>query len=250
MILHIPHSSTYIPQEQKKCISLSDKELDYEILCMTDMFTDELFSSCVSTRDNIITFPISRLVVDPERFVNDDDEIMSKIGMGVIYNKTSVGHELRVAATKNEKKYLIEKYYSPHHQLLTSAVEQSLAQNGEALIIDCHSFPSVPLPYELNQNINRPDICIGTDTFHTRREMSERLVSEFKALGYNVCLNKPFAGSLVPQVFYKKDPRVQSVMIEVNRKLYMDETTGNKSDGFDQVQSDLKAITNKITVSE
>jgi hypothetical protein len=32
---------------------------------------------------------------------------------------------------------------------------------GRCLIIDCHSFPSVALPYELDQREERADFCIG-----------------------------------------------------------------------------------------
>lgn len=50
---------------------------------MTDMYIDELFEYVKASE---IIFPISRLIVDPERFLNDSKEYnMAKIGMGVIY---------------------------------------------------------------------------------------------------------------------------------------------------------------------
>jgi len=57
---------------------------------MTDAFTDDLFVPDFVGAQTII-FPMSRLVLDPERFLNDDDEIMSALGMGVIYTRTSDG---------------------------------------------------------------------------------------------------------------------------------------------------------------
>jgi hypothetical protein len=39
-------------------------------------------------------------------------------------------------------------------------------------------------------------------------------------------VNRPFSGSIVPANNFDKNKRVFSVMIEVNRRLYMDETTG------------------------
>ena len=55
----------------------------------------------------------------------------------------------------------------------------------------------------------------------------------FKALGYDVAIDSPFSGTIVPLKHYHKDQRVASVMIEVNRSLY-----ANPS-GFKRVQSDL-----------
>ena len=41
----------------------------------------------------------------------------------------------------------------------------------------------------------------------------------FKSTGYTVKVNEPFAGSIVP-LKYLNDNRVQSVMIELNRRIY------------------------------
>jgi N-formylglutamate deformylase len=55
--------------------------------------------------------------------------------------------------------------------------------------------------------------------------------------GYSVAVDIPFAGALVPLSAYGKDRRVSSVMIEVNRRLYMDEITGRKTENFTSVQA-------------
>jgi N-formylglutamate amidohydrolase len=91
------------------------------------------------------------------------------------------------------------------------------------LIVDCHSFPSVALPYELDQGAQRADFCIGTDAFHTPPAVRDAIVAAVKQAGYSVTVDAPFAGALVPLASYRKDRRVWSVMIEVNRRLYMDE---------------------------
>jgi N-formylglutamate deformylase len=101
-----------------------------------------------------------------------------------------------------------------------------IAQSGVCLIVDCHSFPSVALPYELDQTSERADICIGTDAFHTPSLVRDAIVEAAKREGYSVAVDAPFSGALVPLSAYQKDRRVLSVMIEVNRRLYMDEHSG------------------------
>ena len=87
MIFHIPHNSTTIPDKIRDQFYLTDKELDKEILLMTDHLTLDLFKSAASDNDVILEFPVSRLVLDPERFLDDQKEIMNKVGMGVVYKK-------------------------------------------------------------------------------------------------------------------------------------------------------------------
>ena len=49
-------------------------------------------------------------------------------------------------------------------------------------------------------------------------------------------VDSPFAGTIVPMKYYKKDKRVYSVMIEINRKTYMD-MPGIKSAQFPVIHS-------------
>jgi hypothetical protein len=107
------------------------------------------------------------------------------------------------------------------------------------LIVDCHSFPSLALAYELDQTSERADICIGTDPFHTPPAICSAIVSAAKEEGYSVAVDAPFAGSLVPLASYRKDKRIMSVMIEVNRRLYMDEHSGSKTQNFEKVRAAL-----------
>lgn len=245
LILHIPHSSTYIPDNIIGQFCLSDNEINDEILKMTDHYTDELFDIKNSKK---VIFPVSRLVLDPERFTDDSFESMSKIGMGVVYTNTSSLTPLRNAITNIEKQNLIDRYYNHHHDKLNKACQGSLDSNGECLIIDCHSFPKNPLPYELeiNGNLSRPEICIGTDSYHTSKELIDKVYNLFKGKGYDVSIDTPFAGALVPMQYYKKDKRVQSLMIEIRRDLYMNELNGDKNIGFDKVKTDLEDILEQL----
>jgi len=100
IIIHIPHASRKIPSDIRRSLLLSDSDLEEELTVMTDAFTDELFD-VVSANAEI--FPVSRLVLDPERFIDDNQEMMAALGMGVIYTCTSSGQRLRHPPTSKER---------------------------------------------------------------------------------------------------------------------------------------------------
>jgi N-formylglutamate deformylase len=247
IILHIPHASKYIPDKYLKYFTLSKKDLEIELLKMTDHFTDELFDiSCSNIHQ--LKFPLSRLLVDVERFEEDELEPMFKVGMGCIYEKTHDGKSLKLV--KDIKDELINKFYKTHHENFTKIVDAKLKQNNKVLIIDCHSFPKYPLPYELNQEMDRPEICIGTDNFHTSEKLKNLFGELFEGLNFTVKYNEPFKGSIVPLKFYNKEKRVQSIMIEVRRDLYMNEQSSEKNGYFVEIQNKLNLniyeVLNKI----
>jgi N-formylglutamate deformylase len=242
LILHIPHNSTYIPAVCKELFIVSKVVLDREILCMTDKFTEDLFSS---PQFKNIVFPYSRLLIDVERFDDDQDEPMSQFGMGMLYTKTSQGKPLKHPLNE-EQEFTFQNIYHRHHLSLTSVVQEELDSTGYSLIIDCHSFPSQPLACDFEQATPRVDICIGSDPYHTSNELVEYLKFCFTNYGYSVQINHPYSGTMVPMDYYQKDRRVESVMIEINRKLYMNESSGLKTFNFDLVQLQLSGILKKV----
>jgi len=235
VLFHIPHSAKLIPQEIMGQFALKEDDLHQEALKMTDHFTLELFGHEVPEKQ-IVASPVSRLVVDVERFEDDTQEPMSVRGMGVVYMKTSEGKPLRYPISEEAKKALIKSYYTPHHERLHLASQTCLDQNGRVLIIDAHSFPSRPLPYELSQELNRPEICIGTDDTHTSDHLLRCFQDAFNEAGFDVRVNTPFSGALVPLNFYGANPNAQSIMIEVRRDLYLNELEGVRSKHFEKVR--------------
>lgn len=244
LILHIPHSSTDIPDSCRELILLNDEELKKEQIRMTDAFTDELFNIRDIPPENRCIFPYSRLICDVERFRDDRQEIMAARGMGVCYTMTSDLKPLKTVTEEHRAKML--KLYDEHHWRFTKKVDELLEINGCGIIIDCHSFSSEKLPYEIESERTkkpRPDICIGADMgFHTPSWLADCLFRAFCGKGYLVDINYPFSGTIVPMTYYHRENQIFSVMIEVNRALYMNEETGEKNTRFDRVRQDIREV--------
>lgn len=236
IICNVPHSGTLIPDEFIKDFSLSADELDQEVKHMADNYTDQLYAELLYI-SSFIKSKLSRIVLDIERFKNEADESMSKVGMSALYTLTSNGKILRNISEINKNK--LETIYDNYHNSFESLVNAVLEKNNKAIIVDCHSFSSKPRCYESDKENNRPDICIGVDDYHTPEKFVNLLKNNFKEMGFSVKINSPFSGSIVPLDFYKKDKRVVSVMIDVNRKLYMNEETFQKLKNFSNIGNNV-----------
>jgi N-formylglutamate amidohydrolase len=236
LILHIPHSSTNIPLAEGYLVN--PIELENEILKLTDWHTEDLFHS---DADEMIVADFSRIFCDPERFTDDSQEIMAQYGMGVLYEKNDDGETIR-KVTPELKEKILDGYYWKHHKKLSEAVNNQLELFGKALIIDCHSYPGIPLKRDLDKNPVRPDFNIGTDAFHTPPKLVDISVSFFENEGYTLGVDWPYRGSIVPLEHYNKNRNVQTIMLEINRALYLNEPTNEKSIRY----SEIKKITNRF----
>ena len=218
-IFHIPHSSRQIPEKYRDQFTIDDNTLNFELDKLTDHFTDSMTEGVEVTK---VIFPYSRLLVDVERFADDVLEPMSERGMGVIYSNGHALNKIRRDLTDDERAELIELYWK-HHNLLEKRVDQALKQFNKCLIIDLHSYPRLKLPYEPSDGV-RPELCIGIDNFHTPDNLINEITSIASKYSIETALNTPFAGTLVPLKHYGKEPRVNSVMLEIRRDQYMDES--------------------------
>lgn len=234
ILLHIPHSSTQFPENIKH--TFSDIDIDERLLI--DYHTDELFMPD-EEREQIysVIFPYCRLYCDVERLINDP---LEEKGLGISYRRwvpSSSGHgnTLRSFSTKEQA----FKLYADYHAQIS---KQIVEIGSDLLLIDCHSFSS--RPNLLNSNPPDIDICIGfnDDTTCPNTVVIGNIKQHFNSCGYKVAINTPFSNSKTFEVPVK----YHSVMIEVNKRLYMNEQTLEKTNGFDQLKADIQSLYEKL----
>jgi len=241
LVAHVPHSSSFIPDEVRSEILLSDAELAQEMLRLHDAYTDDLYAGLGGLGVTSFVNRRSRFVFDPERFLDESSEPMAPRGMGVVYWRGTRMQPLREVSTELRARR-VRELYQPYHAALDAVVADLLAEFGACTVIDCHSFPDQPAPIDIDQRPHRPDVCIGTDPFHTPADLADAMEAGFIAAGYRTRRDSPFAGTFVPSGYHGREPRVRSVMIEVNRRLYMDEATGGRLPGFDHVAATITDV--------
>ncbi|WP_435642627.1 N-formylglutamate amidohydrolase [Streptomyces sp. H49] len=245
VLLHVPHSARTVPGDVRRGIVLDDAALERELDHITDAHTAELAERAAGlsrVRPWRLVNRLSRLVVDPERFPDEREE-MRAVGMGAVYTRTTHREELRPA--DGDPAPLIERYFRPYAEAMTRAVAARLAATGRAVVIDVHSYPAEALPYELHGDGPRPPVCLGTDPFHTPPRLTDAAREAFAGCG-PTGLDSPFGGTYVPLEYYGTDARVEALMIELRRDTYMREPGGPAGPGLRRLASALAALVDAV----
>ncbi|MCG7208959.1 N-formylglutamate amidohydrolase [Streptomyces arenae] len=241
VLLHVPHSARTIPAGVRAGIELDDASLARELDHITDAHTAELAAAAARLAGVTpwrFVNRLSRLVVDPERFPDEREEMLA-VGMGAVYTRTT--HREALRAEGFDPGPLVARYFRPYAEAMTRAVAGRLAATGRAVVIDVHSYPSRALPYELHGAGPRPPVCLGTDRFHTPEELTRAARGAFAGCG-ETALDSPFSGTYVPLEYYGKDARVGALMVEIRRDLYMTEPGGPAGAGLERLAAALAAL--------
>ena len=215
IVLHIPHASVGglgVAKWDKKVALMK------EVRKWTDWFTDVIFVPDDQSGVKSVVADYSRYVVDVERLLDDP---MNEIGQGIIYTKFN---GLQRTISDEEQLGMIAYYYSYIKQLKSMLNEHSL-------LIDCHSFPS---------GLSDVDVCIGVNEDWSRpTEFLIELVMEFfKQAGYKVALNTPFSNAIAPPTNFRYD----SIMIELNKRIYINEDTLELLDSVGSLRDSLNTL--------
>lgn len=214
IVLHIPHAA--IGGLNDTCYS--DRRGLFEwVRTYTDWFTDYLFDQHMPGVVSVLPI-FSRFVVDCERLVNDP---LEKEGRGILY--TRLGNLTRTIS--DEERTRLMAYYTQHHDRLRNELKPG------CLLIDCHSFPN---------SDGDVDICIGyNEDWSKPDDKTLRLVKEhFEKAGYKVRFNNPYSNSVSPKTTFA----YPSLMIEVNKRCYMDEYMMRLTDGCDKLRAMLNDL--------
>jgi len=230
LIIHIPHSSTVVPE-----CRVNPKELDEEEWKLIDLYADELFMPYENNkRIDVVVFPYCRFYCDVERLPNDP---LEKRGYGISFERI-FPDEIRRWGWRDNAYKLYARY---HQKMVDKIISKSPDIFDNLLLIDCHSFSTQPTLLCANPPEDT-DICIGFNEDETKpsKVVIGNIRNYFLSKGYSVDINRPFSNSKTFDV--PGGLQYHSVMIEVSKKLYMSETTLRKTDGFARVHRDMHGL--------
>ena len=248
-----PHSGRSYPASFVAMSRLSSTSLRRS----EDAFVDELFCGAVALGALMIAARFPRAFLDANRAPAEIDGAMFEgalavavdapsprvtAGLGVIPRIVRDGAEIyRGKLSPRDAEERLTKLYRPYHAALTELIEETRAQFGVAVVIDCHSMPSAAAI---------PDIVLG-DRYGMAAAPGVTRAAEiaFESQGFSHARNAPYAGGYTTQLHGRRDRDVHALQVEINRALYLDEERIAKGARFEQVHARLtEALTRLVTL--
>lgn len=248
-VFNSPHSGRIYPEAFLKTSRLDR----IAIRRSEDHFVDELFAGAVQLGAPMLAalFPRAWLDVNREPYELDprmfDGPLPAFANIGSLRVAGGLGTIPRLVAENmdiyrgklsvEEGLARIERVYRPYHANLRRIIAQTHVQFGKAILIDCHSMPA---NVRVAGGSRRPDIIIG-DRYgaSAAHDLSRAAVSILSGLGYEVVRNKPYAGGFITEHYGRPARGLHALQIEINRGLYVNESTLEKTEGFDLLKADL-----------
>lgn len=254
-VLASPHSGSNYPPE-----FVAGAQLKFPGLRRSeDCYVDELFGSAPRKGLPLVRALFPRVFIDPNRepFELDpdmfEDMLPSHVNTGSARVAAGFGTIARVVAngepiysrrlTFAEARQRIDNYYRPYHEALRQTITATKVKFGQCLLIDCHSMPSIGGPTESDAGNSRVDIVLG-DCHGTScaPQVTAQIEAAFRDLGYRVARNSPYSGGFTTQHYGKTEAGLHALQIEINRALYVVETTMERGPAFAAVTRDMERI--------
>jgi N-formylglutamate amidohydrolase len=224
-----------------------------------DAFIDEVYGAAPEFGCPLLRAHFPRAYIDANRepfeldqnmFADDLPDYVNahsprvEAGLGTIARVVTNGEEIYRRKLKfSDAIQRIDRYYKPYHDRLQRLLEDTLSLFGNALLIDCHSMPSIGGPMDSDEGAKRVDMILGDrhgtscTTFIT--DMADDIL---QSMGYCVTRNQPYAGGFTTAHYGQPRNGVHALQIEINRALYMDEVAILKADGFTKLSADIAKL--------
>ncbi len=261
VIFASPHSGQIYPEAFIAMSVLTKKQLRRN----EDIWIDRLFESAVDFGAVLLKARFPRSFVDVNRA---EDEFFAdinisghnpltqtpfsagknvseraRVGLGVVPLIISENTPIYTRPPKSsEIKARLNTLYHPYHAALKQLATLTVDIYGQGLLIDCHSMPGFA-PF----GARRPDIVLGDcHGLSCRPETLLNVENAFKAQGYSVGRNYPYAGGYVTSHYHKMVEGLETLQIEINRDLYVNPVSLTKKPGYARLKKDIDIIIQTI----
>ena len=259
LVFASPHSGRLYPQEM-----MAASALDYATIRRSeDALVDGLILGATSHGAAILTAGYARAYIDVNREPYDLDPSMFEdelpdfargrsarmaAGLGSIARIVAEGQEIYARKlTFAEAARRIETIHRPYHAALGALLADAKRAFDCAVLVDWHSMPSAAAR-TLGQSgdvfgSGACDFVLG-DRFGAAcaPPITGLVERQLEGLGYRVTRNAPYAGGYTTETYGRPGQGEHALQIEINRALYLDETSLEPHAGFERLRRDLDAV--------
>jgi N-formylglutamate amidohydrolase len=250
VVLSSPHSGRVYPRAILDRLRVDATTL----LALDDGPIDKLLQLGCETGAVLIAARYPRVVIDLNRepdeldpdMVRDPDALpelrvtaRARAGLGVVPSRVAgqaLWHE-RLAAFDLRQR--LDTVFHPYHGQLEALLRDRRDRLGSAVLLDCHSMPSVVA-------VGEPavDAALG-DRFGRScgAEIVAAVEAVFRRAGLKVARNRPYAGGYITGRHGRPEAGLHALQLELRRGLFMDEITHVPHAGFTALQHVLEEVT-------
>jgi N-formylglutamate deformylase len=231
-----------------------------------DAYVDELLSGATAHGAMVLDETVPRCYIDVNRAASDiDAELLAepwpgpvvpsdktRRGLGLIRRFVVPGVEINVGPlTVAEVRRRIADVYDPYHAALRAAIAAVREANGACWHVNWHSMKSVGNAMTPDgPGARRPDFVVSDrDGASASPELTSLVVETLRDMGYRVSGNDPYKGGTIVEQLGDPARGVHSIQVEINRALYLDELTVEKTDGFTPLANALACLTERLAAA-
>jgi len=257
LVLDSPHSGFEMPAD------FGSVRTSAELRDGEDCFIDELYLPATARGVPLLAAQFPRTYLDPNRHAGDVDLGLldtpwpyehlpsgkADIGKALIWRTLDDGrpiYERHLSVTEVRRR--IERYHRPYHAKLRELLDEAHERHSVVYHLNCHSMNAVSgVMGEGGAGVARADIVLGDRDGTTCAPEFTAFVRNFLLrCGYSVKVNDPFKGAELVRAYANPDAGRHSLQLEVNKRLYMDNTRLAKTSGFDSLQQHLMQMIDAV----
>ena len=258
LVCDSPHSGTDYPADFGHALEMQ------ALRQCEDTHVERLWDAAPRVGATLVQANFPRSYIDPNRAESDIDAAMLdgrwpgvvepsprclEHGNGLVFSQTPEHRAIYARRLGvHELHARIEGYWRPYRQALAQAIDTSRQRHGHCWHLNLHSMPSNAYQ-RLGLPADRPlaDVVLGD--LHGRSchaQFRDLVADEFRRHGYRVALNDPYAGQDLLRRFGDPAGVCDSLQVEINRALHLDERTRAPGPGFERLRSDIARILEAI----
>jgi N-formylglutamate amidohydrolase len=195
------------------------------------------------------------LDIDPELVTGDWpvplQPTVSKRGLGLLKSKSRYGEPVQERKlTFAEVEDRLDRFHRPYHRELRSIIDRVRSSYGFVFHVTCHCMSAIGAPTHPDPGKERADFCLGDmNGSSASRGFVESIAAVIRERGFTCTINDPYTGGEINRRYGDPASGIETVMVEINKKRFMDVATFRRSDGFNDIKAAANAVLSALAAA-